>query len=139
MKLNCKRIEIQEGEFSCSVTFYEKEQDDTIKLNHKSSLDQFAKSIGPYLSINRTYPEDDFETDYYYIELSDFDKSDEFKDVCIDLYSNKLMINFNNETFEIHFNIDALTYENLIKILEQVTFQNGQVNVHVSTVRTEQI
>jgi len=61
MKIDCKIVSIEDEELGCSVTFYEKLQDDTFEFEKKISVDKIMDSIGTYLSLNRTYPEDEFE------------------------------------------------------------------------------
>ena len=39
-------------------------------------------SSGHYVLLQRTYPEDEFESDYYYIETSVPDKSGELKNLA---------------------------------------------------------
>ncbi len=35
------------------------------------SIDEIIESTGRYLQLQRSYPEDDFDTDYYHFEIND--------------------------------------------------------------------
>ena len=132
MKIDCKIISIVEGELGCSVTFYEKLEDDTFEFEKKISVDKIMDSIGTYLSLNRTYPEDEFEKDYYYIEVSDFDKSGDLKNFTADLYRNKFLMDFNNNLFEINFDTDNSTFNDLKNMLLKITNERGRLTIHAN-------
>ena len=81
--------------------------------------------------LQRTYPEDEFDKDYYYIELSDFDKSGEFEDFTIDLYRRQFLMTYCDNLFEIGINIDDKKFENLMVVLAQIVNKQGILNFHV--------
>ena len=130
MKIDSKEISIDDSEMGCSVTFYEKIQDDSFDYTKKFTIDQVMESIGSYISLNRTYPEDDFESDYYYIELSDLDKSDELTNFTADLYRTRFLIELNNELNEINFEIKDYKFNELKNILKKIFNNRGQFTVH---------
>ncbi len=69
MKFYCQDISISDEEFGCSISLsenrdeYNEENADKIL---KMSPGEVAESIGQYISIQRSYPEDEFKKDYYY-------------------------------------------------------------------------
>ena len=128
MKFNCKQISISDDELSCTLTLSETEDNDTyIK---KFNVGEIKASIGQYILLQRTYPEGEFEKDYYYIETSDLDKSGELKDFSINLYRTQFVISFGNNLFEIYINVDDNKFEKLKQIIMIITNNRGQVNFY---------
>ena len=80
--------------------------------------------------LQRTYPEDEIENDYYYIETSSPDKSGELKDFNIDLYRTKFLMTYENELFEIIINPNDDEFENLKKALVKIINNKGQLIIH---------
>src|SRR5688500_7048014 len=99
MKFNCKEISISDEEFGCTVTLSEKEDEGIAQMN--MTMEELMNSTGQYLLLQRTYPEDEFESDYYYIETGNPYKSGELKDFSIDLYRKQFLMTYDNEVFEI--------------------------------------
>jgi hypothetical protein len=128
MKFNCKEISISYEEFGCTLTLSEKEDEGIAQMN--MTIEELMNSSGQYLLLQRTYPEDEFESDYYYIETSKSDKSGELKDFSIDLYRTQFLMTYDNELFEISINPHNHEFENLKKILEKLTNNKGQFIIH---------
>ena len=128
MKFDCKEISISDEEFGCTLTFSENKDDSSDAANIE--IADLMNSSDQYLMLQRTYPEDDFEEDYYYIELSDFDKSGELDLFAIDLYRTKFLMTFNNELIEINLKANDIEFENLKQIILQITNSKGEVNFH---------
>src|SRR4051812_37527307 len=105
MKFDCKHISINDEEFGCTVSLSERADDSELskpEITFKMSIDEVLASIGQYILLQRTYPEDEFEEDYYYIETSNQDISGNLKDYKINLYRTKFLMDFDNELFEIN-------------------------------------
>ncbi len=128
MKFNCKEISISDEEFGCTVSFSEKKDTDTTQTDIK--IDEIIASTGQYILLQRTYPEDEFESDYYYMETSNSDKSGELKDFSIDLYRGQFLMTYDNELFEININPNDQEFGDLKKALEKLTNNRGQLIVH---------
>src|SRR6266487_6167807 len=128
MKFNCKEISISDEEFGCTLTLSEKEDNGASEIG--MTIDEIIASNGQYLLLQRTYPEDEFESDYYYIETSDPDKSGELKDFSIHLYRTQFLMSYDNETFEITINANNQEFESLKKILGKLTNNKGQLIFH---------
>jgi len=129
MKFDCKEISIIDEEFGCTLTFSENVDDGIAQMN--MTTDELMNSSGKYLMLQRTYPEDEFDKDYYYIEMSDFDKSGEFEDFTIDLYRRQFLMTYCDNLFEIGINIDDKKFENLMVVLAQIVNKQGILNFHV--------
>ena len=128
MKFNCKEISISDEEFGCTLTFSEKEDNGSFEIG--MTIDEIMASTGQYILLQRTYPEDEYESDYYYLETSNPDKSGELKDFSIHLYRTRFLMTYNNETFEIGINTNDEEFESLKKILEKLTNKRGQLIIH---------
>jgi hypothetical protein len=116
MKFISKHIEISDEEFGCTITFSESEND-------IDSMD-----TEKYLLLQRTYPEDEYEEDYYYIESSDFDKSGELENFSIDLSASNFNLSTETDTYEINFELTTEKYELLKQTLTKLCNGNGQLN-----------
>ncbi|KAA9038541.1 hypothetical protein FW778_13355 [Ginsengibacter hankyongi] len=128
MKLECKEISISDDEFGCTIEFLqEKEEFDG---NIKKSAKEILASIKPYILLQRTYGEDEFEEDYYYFETHDFDKAGELKDFTINIYRKKILITRNNEIFEIAINSNNIEFENLKRALGRIANKEGQLQIY---------
>jgi hypothetical protein len=116
MNFTSKHIEISDEELGCTITFSEKE----------NNLDSMNSE--KYLLLQRTYPEDDYEDDYYYIESSDFEKSGELENFSIELSPNKFNLSTETSAYEINFELTTEKYELLKQTLTKLCNENGQIN-----------
>src|SRR5215210_3090171 len=104
IKFYCPDISISDEEFGCSVSLsenrdeYNEENADKIL---KMSPSEVAESIGQYILIQRTYPEDEFEQDYFYFETSDDSGSGELENFKIELYPTKFLMHRDDEIYDI--------------------------------------
>ena len=128
MKFVCKEISISDEEFGCSVSLSEKEVKATSET--EITIDEVMHSIGQYVLLQRTYPEDEFESDYYYIETSNPDISGELKDFRIDLYRTIFLMTYDSELFEIAITPGDQEFEKLKMTLEKLTNNQGQLTFH---------
>ena len=67
MKLNCIKISINDDDLGCQVTFSENKRlrEETANM----SVSEIIESIGRYLLLQRSYPEDEFDNNNYYSEI----------------------------------------------------------------------
>ena len=128
MKFDCKEISISDEEIGCTLVLSEKEEEGN--YSEGMTIDQIMSSIGPYLLLQRTYPEEEFEKDYYYIETSDLGNTGELKDFIIDLYRTKFQMIHEDEIHEIGINVNDKEYENLKAILLKLTNNIGELIFH---------
>ena len=127
MKLDCKEISITDEEFGCTIEFKQEKEDE---FNIEKSVKEIMNSLQPYIMLQRTYGEDDFEEDFYYFETIDFDKSGELKDFTIEIYRTRILINYNSEIFEINININNIEFENLKIALKRIANKEGQLKIY---------
>jgi hypothetical protein len=130
MKLDCKEISISDDEFGCRINFSQEKEEYGFDI--KRSVQEIISSLKPYILLQRTYGEDEFEQDFYYFETIDFDKAGELKDFNIDFYRKQILINYNNEIFEINININSIEFEKLIKALKKIANKEGQLKIYIN-------
>ena len=85
--------------------------------------------MGEYLNLQRSYPEDEFEKDYYTIELSDFDKSGELEDFTINLSRTQFQMNYKDEIIEIQLETDDLTFGKIKDVLKEIVNGKGLMEI----------
>lgn len=126
MNFKCKELTISDEYLGCTITF-----SDTIKQEFYENHDyDEINENEKYLMLQRTYPEDEFENDYYTIELSDFEKSGELKEFKIKLDRNIFKIEWDSKKTEIELDIDNKKYDRLVKALKIVTNNRGQLIIN---------
>jgi len=128
MKFNSKEIQIDNDEFGYTLTFSEDENDYESKMN--KSAKELMHSTQKYILLQRTYPEDDFEKDYYYFEPSDFDKACELKDFVINLYRTSFELTLNGDFYQVEFKVDGHKFEQIKQSLEKITNGTGTLTIH---------
>lgn len=128
MKFNCNEISICDEELGCTLTLSENKEDGISEM--KMSTEQILNSIGQYVMLQRTYPENQFEEDYYYFESSDFDKSGELIDFEINLSRKVFQLTLQNEIIEIQISVDDKGFDNLKHIIKKISNGKGQVSYH---------
>lgn len=127
MKLECKEISIIDGELGCEVTFSENE--DLGSKTENMSLKEIIDSIGRYLLLQRTYPEDDFESDYYYFETHDENLGGELEDFEIVLSRHCFELIFDSEIIEISINPSDKEFADLMHILPILINEQGNLKI----------
>lgn len=70
MKFKSKEITIYNEEGVTGITFSERKHLGSETVN--MSIDEIIESTGRYLLLQHSYPEDDFDTDYYHFETNDY-------------------------------------------------------------------
>ena len=128
MKFYSKEIQIEDGEFGYTLTFNE-DKTEYKKVSRKSTK-ELMNSTHKYILLQRTYPEDEFETDYYYFEPSNLDKACELKNFKIDLYRASLELTLNGDFYQIQFIEDDLKFEQLKLALNIITNGTGSLTIH---------
>ena len=126
MKFNCKEISISDEDLGCTLTLSENEDDDISEIN--MTTDEILNSMGQYIMLQRTYPENQYEDDYYYFESNDFDKCGKLYDYKIELSRTMFLLTFENEVFEIQIDVDDNEFKKLKQIIKKITNKKGQVN-----------
>jgi hypothetical protein len=116
MKTNfqCIELTIQDEELGCTITFSDsRSADDQFK-----SMEEIMNSEEKYLLIQRTYPEDDYDVDYYYIESSESDEIFNPNEKIIVKLNRKLFeVNSAGEQLRIGLNLENRKLKDLERIL----------------------
>ena len=136
MKLDCKEISISENEFGYTIEF--RQEKEKFGVNHIVSVQEIVVSLKPYILLQRTYGQDKFKEDYYYFETKDFDKSGELKYFTIVVYRKQILINHNNEKYEIAINCNDFEFENLKSTLEKLQIKKTSLKFTNRLNRMEQ-
>ncbi len=129
MEFDCKEISINDEEFGCTVTFSE-DPDDGLSQMNMSIKEIMESTTGQYLLLQRTYPEDELETDYYYLETSNPDKLGELKNFDIDLYRTRFLMKFQDDLYDLSIHISDNKFEKLKKALKIITYKRGKLITH---------
>ncbi len=128
MRFDCKKISINDDELGCSLTLSENKDDGISQI--EMTTEEILNSIGQYIMLQRTYPEDQFEEDYFYFESSDFDKSCELNDFVINLSRKVFQLTFEDINIEIKICVDDHIFEKLKQILKKISNEQGTINFH---------
>jgi len=123
MKLDCKEISINDGELGCGVTFSENE--DLGSKIENMSFKEIINSIGRYLLLQRTYPEDDLGRDNYYFETHDENLCGELEDFEIVLSRQSFELKFDSEIVEISINPSDNEFVDLKHVLPIIINKRG--------------
>ena len=128
MKLDCKEISINDGELGCEVTFSENEElgSKIENLSFKEIID----SIGRYLLLQRTYPEDDFGRDNYYFETHDENLCGDLEDFEIILSRQSFILKFDSEIVEISINPSDKEFADLMHVLPIIINKRGNLIIN---------
>jgi len=127
MKLDCIEISINDDDLGCQVTFSENKSLGEELSN--MSVSEIIESIGRYLLIQRSYPEDEFDSNNYYFETHN-------ENLCGDLinYQMKLSriifeLEIQSEKIEVSINPTEKEFKELKKVLSLLTNKYGKLNV----------
>jgi hypothetical protein len=121
MKFDCKEISISDEELGCQVTFSENK--DLGAETENMSLKEIEESIGKYLLIQRSYPEDDFET-------HDENINGDLEDFEIILSRHSFTLNLDSEIIEISINPTKEEYAELKRVLPIIIDKQGGLIIH---------
>jgi hypothetical protein len=133
MKFHCQDISINDEDFGCSISLrenrdeYNEENADKIL---KMSPSEVAESIGRYVLIQRSYPEDEFEKDYYYFETSDGTDSGELENFKIELYPTRFLMYRDNEIFDIDIKPSKKVFADLKVALKKIVNDRSELLIH---------
>src|ERR1017187_1138730 len=128
MKLECKDLSVSDEELGYTITFSQEKEE--TKWESNMSIEELTRSLKPYILLQRSYAEDEFEDDYYYFETLDFDKSGELKDFTIEVHRKQILINYNNELFQITINVNNKEFDDLKASLKKIANKEGQLKIY---------
>lgn len=125
MNLNSIEISISDEELGCQVIFSENK--DLGEETADMSVKQIIESIGRYLLLQRSYPENNFENDYIYYETHDENFAGELIDYEMVLSKSYFELNLQNEKIEVIINPTEEEYSKLKEILPILTNNSGKL------------
>lgn len=128
MKLNCIEIAISDEELGCQVIFSEKKGLGEEIAN--MTVEEIIDSIGRYLLLQRSYPEDEFENGNYYFETNDENLCGDLVDYEMLLSRTRFDLKIQNETIEVEINPTEKEYLQLKKILPILTDKKGKLIIN---------
>jgi len=115
MKIDCKEISINSDDIGCQVSFSENE---FLGTEIETMTDEeILESSGNYLLIQRSFPEDDFEDDYFYYETHDENHCGELADFNIYLNRQQFELKFITDSIVVFIKPTDEEYKNLKKVL----------------------
>ena len=117
MNFQCEELTISDEELGCTITFSDsKSADDQFK-----TIDEIINSDEKYLLIQKTYPEDDYEDDYYHIESSESDTVLDSEDkITVRLSRDSFEISWSGDHLKIGLNLTHKELKDLKEIFEVV-------------------
>jgi len=128
MKFKCKEISIFDDTLGCEITFSEKE--DLADESANMSVSEIMDTIGKYLLLQRTYPEDELSDNYYYYETHDENLIGELDNFEVSLSRNHFELKLPNEHIEILINPTEKEFNELKKILPILINNKGKLTVN---------
>ena len=127
MNFVCEEISINDEEFGCTVTLSEKEDSG---FDYEETVEEIMNATDQYLMLQKTYGEDEFEEDYYYIESRDGKNTGELQDFEIFLTETEFIMTFDNKKYVIQINPNRKIFEELKKVLLKITEHKGKLKIH---------
>jgi hypothetical protein len=120
MNFQCEELTISDEEFCCTIILSDsKSSDDQFK-----TLEEIMNSEEKYLLIQRTYPEDDYDSDYYHLETSETDTELDSDDIItVKMNQDRLEIDWAGAHLEIGLDLTDKEMRSLEEIL-QVRFKD---------------
>lgn len=105
----CKRLSINDdADFGCTIEF-----SDTID-NCSENIQDIIESNEKYLMIQRSYPEDEYEIDWYTVETSEYDIELNQKDkIIVKLKKNTIEISWSGSKIVIGLELSDSELKNL--------------------------
>lgn len=115
MYFQCKELWISDEEFGCTITF----SDSKTSEDRSKNAEEIWNSNEKYLLIQRTYPEDDFEPDYYHLESSEFETGPDSNDiVTVRMDPKRFRISWKGVILVIGLDLTKKEIKNLKNVLE---------------------
>lgn len=128
MNFNCIEISISDDDMGCQVIFSEKK--DLGEETEKMSVQEIIDSIGSFLLLQRSYPEDEFESGSYYFETNDENLCGDLVDYEMMLSKTRFKLKILNETIEVVINPTEKEFTQLKKILPILTDKKGKLIIN---------
>ena len=128
MEFDCKNIDIRNDELGCSLTFSDTKDQGFVD---DQSIEKIIKSLGKYVMLQRSYGEDNYEEDYHYFEMSEFDNSGELRDFEIDLQPNMFLMRYKKVMIKLKLNLSEEEFRKIKEVLALIVNNRGKLNIHI--------
>ncbi len=128
MKLNCIEISINDDDLGCQVTFSENKSLGEESANMTTS--EIIESIGRYLLLQRSYPEDEFDINNYYFETHNEDLCGDLIDYQMKLSRTFFELEIQSERIEVSINPTEKEFIELKKVLTILTDKKGKLIIN---------
>ena len=117
MNFICEELSITDDpNFGCTIQFSDTKDPGYVE---NQSIDELINSDKKYFLIQRSYPEDLYENDFYHIETSESDTDLGFRDkLVIPLNRDKINIQWCGDMVEIGMKLDERELSRLLKTLK---------------------
>ena len=119
MNFKCEELTISDDpEFGCTITFSDtKDKED----DENQTIEEWLNPQGKYLLMQRSYPEEFDEDDFYTLETSESNIELDYRDkILINMNKQKIKIQWSSEEVEIGLQkLDEEEYHYLEKILKE--------------------
>ena len=133
MKFSCQDISISDEEFGCSISLSENRAEDNEENAEKilkMSPSEVAESLGRYISIQRSYSEEEFENDSYYFETSDDTQSGELENFKIELHPTRFVMHWDTDLYDIDIKPSKEEFSKLKIILKKIVNDRGELLIY---------
>lgn len=127
MDFIAKEISISDEGFGITISISQNK--DEFNPNIDLSFEAIVNSMGKYILLQKTYAEDESDTDYYYFESHDRDKRGELEDFEILLTDSEFMIKAPNFKYKIGIKADSNLFNDLKQALQYFTKYKGKLTV----------
>ncbi len=119
MNFKCEELTIcDDPEFGCTITFSDTKDKG---YDENQTIEEWLNPQGKYLSMQRSYPEEFDEDDFYTLETSESNIELGYRDkILINMNKQKIKIQWSSEEVEIGLQkLDEEAYHYLEKILNE--------------------
>lgn len=118
MNFICKQLTISDdADFGCTIIF-----SDTVNEGYQEnqSLSDLMNPKDKYFLVQRSYPEDFDEDDFYYVETTESEIELSYKDkLCIELNPDRVEIRMAYDVITIGLHLEPEEYKGLRKIINK--------------------
>lgn len=115
INFKCEELLIEDEELGCTITF----SDTKISEDKFKTVEKIMNSEEKYLLIQRTYPEDEYDSDNYYLESSEIDTEfDSGSIMTVTMDQERFDINWPEGHLQIGLDLTKKQIKTLQEILE---------------------
>ena len=118
MNFKCVDLKINDDpDFGCTIQFSETKDKE---YGENQTIEELMTSNEKYFLIQRSYPEDLYENDFYYIETSESDvELSNLDKIIIEFSEDSIDIQWSGDRVEIGLNVEGKVIKLLRKILKK--------------------